>query len=160
MSAHGATIHACAVEIDGVGVLIEGPSGSGKTSLALGLLEAAERRAIEAHFVCDDRALVEAADGVLVARVPAAIAGKVEIRGFGIAAIAHRPSCRIGLAVRLVGDEMLERMPPPRTVRFAGVELPRVEVPARHEAQGVRIVMAVLARMAGGAARLGWGSER
>lgn len=149
MSEDGGTRHACAVEIDGIGILIEGASGSGKTSLALGLVETAERRGIEAHFICDDRAIVETVGGALWARVPAAIAGQVEIRGFGIAPIAHRERCRLGLLARIVPDEHVERMPPPRSARIAGIALPLVEVPTRHEARSVRIVMATLAQLSG-----------
>ncbi len=152
MSEDGSTIHACAVALGGLGILIEGASGRGKTSLALGLLEMAERRGIEAHLICDDRAILEAADGALWARVPAAIAGKVEIRGFGISPIAHRERCRLALVARIVDDGRIERMPPPRSVQLAGVELPMVEVPMRHEAQSIRIVMATLAQMARDAA--------
>ena len=90
--------HCCVVDISGTGVLIEGPSGSGKTSLALGLLERAEVMGRPAFLVADDQAMLQPVNGALVARVPGALAGKAEIRGFGI---SRRPYLE-NTVVRLV----------------------------------------------------------
>jgi HPr kinase/phosphorylase len=136
--------HCCVVEISGTGILIEGEAGSGKTSLALGLVEAARARGLDAHFVADDQALVELSGNSVVARTPAAIAGLAEVRGHGIVPVKHREACKIGLVVRLVPDESIERMPLAKTCDLLGVTLPVVNTPMRHEAQAVRIVLASL----------------
>jgi HPr kinase/phosphorylase len=136
--------HCCAVEIGGVGVMIEGEAGAGKTSLALGLVEAARGRGIEAFFIADDQALVERRGGKIIARVPPAIAGLAEVRGHGVVAVRHRPSTQIGLVVRLAEDQAIERMPDPQTCQLLGLTLPVVNTPVRHEAQAVRIVLASL----------------
>ncbi|HSO47252.1 MAG TPA: HPr kinase/phosphorylase [Rhizobiaceae bacterium] len=136
--------HCCVVEIGGTGVMIEGPSGAGKTSLALGLVDAAARRGIPAHFVADDQALVERRGDGVTASVAQTIAGLAEIRGHGIVSVAHKPSCAIALVARLVADEAVGRMPIDKTAVIEGIELPLVEVPVRHEAQAVRIVLASL----------------
>ncbi len=136
--------HCCVVEIGGAGVMIEGPSGAGKTSLALGLVDAAARRGIAAHFVADDQALVERRGDSLAASVPHAIAGLAEIRGHGIVPVAHKPSCALALVARLVADEAVGRMPVVEVTTIEGIELPVVKVPVRHEAQAVRIVLASL----------------
>jgi serine kinase of HPr protein (carbohydrate metabolism regulator) len=138
--------HCTVLQIDGKGILIDGPPGSGKTSLALGLLEHAERRRLNGAMICDDQAILFATEGRLVATAPPAIAGKVEIRGFGIAGIHHRPACEIALLVRIVADEFVERMPYDTTERLLDVMLPHLKVPARHENQGVRIIAAWLGR--------------
>jgi HPr kinase/phosphorylase len=136
--------HCCVVEIAGTGVMIEGEAGAGKTSLALGLVEAAARRGIEAFFVADDQALVERDGAKIIARVPPAIAGLAEVRGFGVVPVAHRPFTSIGLVVRLAGDQAIERMPHPQDCDLLGVMIPVVNTPVRHEAQAVRIVLASL----------------
>lgn len=136
--------HCCAVEIGGTGILIEGPSGSGKTSLALGLVDTAKRRGVEAHFIADDQALIERGRDRIWAVCPPAIAGLSEVFGHGVARVAHKDRCEVGLLVRLVDDRLVERMPEPRTAAIEGLEVPLVEVPVRHEAQAVRIVLASL----------------
>lgn len=136
--------HCCVVEIDGTGILIEGASGSGKTSLALGLVDAAARRGVQAHFVADDQALIECDGDRIWAVSPPAIAGLAEIFGHGVARVAHKEGCEVRLLVRLVDDGLVGRMPEPRTALIEGMEVPLVEVPVRHEAQAVRIVLASL----------------
>jgi serine kinase of HPr protein (carbohydrate metabolism regulator) len=136
--------HCCVVEIGGTGVLIEGASGSGKTSLALGLVDAAVRRGVESHFVADDQALIERRRDEVIATAPPATAGLSEVFGHGVVPVAHKDECRVGLLVRLVPDHEVDRMPDTRTAEIEGIELPLVEVPVRHEAQAVRIVLASL----------------
>lgn len=143
MNAAAPTNHHCTcVTIGGAGVMIEGPAGAGKTSLALGLIEAARARGLDAALVADDQALIRAQDGRLVARVPKPIAGKVELRGFGICEVDHREETIIRVVAEIAEPETIERMPEPRTCERAGVTVDLVRVPARHEALGVRIVLA------------------
>ncbi|MCB1384890.1 MAG: HPr kinase/phosphorylase [Nitratireductor sp.] len=142
--------HCCVVSVDGRGVLIEGPSGSGKTSLALGLVDAARARGIAAALVCDDQALLSIEDGMLVARPPQSIAGKAELAGYGVIDVASAEASTVTLIGRLVADETLERMPEPEcSAQIAGLR-PRgpirlIHLPRRHEAQSVRILLAILA---------------
>jgi HPr kinase/phosphorylase len=136
--------HCCVIEICGTGVMIEGEAGAGKTSLALGLVEAARGRGLDAHFVADDQALLARSGDTVVAKVPGALAGLAEVRGHGIVPVTHRDSTIIGLVVRLVPDESVERMPAGGTCDLLGVTLPVVNTPVRHEAQAVRIVLASL----------------
>ena len=72
------TVHATAVALDGRAVLIFGPSGSGKSDLALRLIDRGWR------LVADDRVVLTAAGGGLVASAPPALAGLIEERGVGI----------------------------------------------------------------------------
>jgi serine kinase of HPr protein (carbohydrate metabolism regulator) len=137
--------HCSVVSIGGAGVLIEGGPGAGKTSLALGLIDTALARGLEAAMVADDRALLARRDGGVFARAPASIAGLAEIRGYGIARMASLPEVAVRLVARLVEDETIERMPEAATVELIGVDIPLLRLPARHEAQGVRIVLAFLA---------------
>jgi len=134
--------HCTVIELDGIGIAIEGHSGSGKTSLAFGLIEAAKRRNMVAHFVCDDQALLEAQSGELVAYAPEIIAGKAELRGFGIIEVDYKPQTKLRLLARLTGT--VTRMPEQRQAILSGVPLPLIELPERHESQSIRIVLAWL----------------
>lgn len=151
MNASSPTVHACAVEVAGIGILIEGPSGSGKTSLAFGLVEAARARGMEAALVADDRTiLVRSASGV-AASAPASLAGLAELRGHGIVSVEAKPDTLVGMVVRLVEDGEAPRMPEPAFADLLGLPVPLVLAPRRHEAQAVRICLARLAELRGDA---------
>lgn len=136
--------HCSVVCIQNRGILIEGVSGAGKTSLALGLLERAKTQSLKAYFITDDQAFLRADNGSLLATAPQTIAGKVEVRGFGITEIDYKPCTEIHLIVRLVGDDLIERTPEPKTVSMHEIELPLLLVPIKHEEQAARIVTAWL----------------
>ena len=146
--------HCSVVMIGGCGVLIEGASGSGKTSLALGLLEACQSRGIEGALVTDDQALLVCDGENLKAFAPKAIRGMAEVRGYGIVELPFKESATIHLIARLVDDTQVDRMPEEKNLTHLGkLALPRPipvhDLPQRHEAQGIRIVMAVLAKRFG-----------
>ena len=142
------TIHATTVDVEGMGILIEGEAGSGKTSLGFAIVEKARAEGRAACFVSDDRTIVIADErGELEASAPPAIAGMAELRGFGIVRVEHVPCTRLVLALRLVADDQIERMPEPAWRDFAHGRLPLALVPARHESASVRIAFAFLARL-------------
>lgn len=143
------THHACALEIDQIGILIIGKSGSGKTSLMMGLLERAKQENKEAYLVTDDRVHLKTSGEKLDAETPGTIAGLVEIRGYGVIAHPNKNTTAIKLVVELVKDESIERMPEQKYYEFEGMRLPLLEVPIRHENQAVRIVFAWLVQKAG-----------
>ena len=79
------TVHATAVLVGADGVLIRGASGAGKSALALALIERGAR------LVADDRAACSPpATAASSRRAPAAIAGRIELRGRGVIARAAR----------------------------------------------------------------------
>jgi serine kinase of HPr protein (carbohydrate metabolism regulator) len=126
------------------GILIEGKSGAGKSSVAMGVIEAFRRAGGQAFLVSDDQVLVEVIAGIVTGHAPPTIAGKIEIRGHGIAEAEFRESAAITLVVHLRPENEIERMPEARTLNMAGQAIPLVEAPERHEAQAVRIVQAAL----------------
>ena len=136
--------HACALEINGIGILIKGGSGTGKTSLMLGLLERARLENLNAILVVDDQVLLKSGRHNLVAHAPQAIAGLIELRGHGILQHPHKSSCKVRLIVNIIQDEKIERMPGQKYLTFENHKLPLIEVPQRHETQAVRIVFAWL----------------
>ena len=130
------TAHASCVLVGRSAILIRGPAGSGKSRLALALLDAAKSGLLPfARLVADDRVQLLAAHGRLVARAPAAIAGKIEVRGFGISAVGYESPVLVGLVVDLAAEDA-GRMPEEaaRRVEISGVSLSRLPVAAGENA--------------------------
>jgi serine kinase of HPr protein (carbohydrate metabolism regulator) len=115
-------VHGTTVELAGVGVLLRGPPGSGKSDLALRLIDAGAR------LVADDRTLLRREGEALIASAPATIAGRLEVRGIGIATVPSVASGVLRLVVDLVAPEAVERLPEPRSVRLLGLDLPLISL--------------------------------
>jgi serine kinase of HPr protein (carbohydrate metabolism regulator) len=109
-------LHASCVAIGGHAVLIVGPSGAGKSDLALRLID---RGAV---LVSDDQVELARDGARLLASAPATIAGKMEVRGIGIVAMAHSCPMPVALIIDLAAPP--ERMPDPRVRELCGVEVP------------------------------------
>ena len=89
------------------GILLLGESGKGKSDLALRLIERG------AKLVSDDRAELFVRDSALYARAPQSLAGLIEVRGAGIIALPHAAEARIVLAVEMMEEGYVPRMPQP-----------------------------------------------
>ena len=61
--------------------------------------------------MCDDYADIFWRDGVLWARAPATIAGRLEVRGLGILALSCLEAVPVVLVVDLVDRHSIERLP-------------------------------------------------
>jgi HPr kinase/phosphorylase len=101
------TIHATALVVDGIGILLRGPSGAGKSHLALALLSHPAPRF--ARLIADDRVILNAHNGRLIARAPHTIHGCLEVRGVGIVHVPTIDAARIHIIIDRVAGE---RMPP------------------------------------------------
>ena len=124
----GENVHASAVLIKESGVLVRGAPGSGKSSLVLALVAGGA----DAALVADDRVLLTACNGRLVAAVPDEIAGLMEVRGLGLARRPHVSPVVIDLVVDLVLAAGAPRLPPHETderATVAGLGLPRLTLP-------------------------------
>jgi HPr kinase/phosphorylase len=132
-------IHAGCVAMGRKGVLLLGPSGAGKSELALRLIDDGAR------LVSDDRTDLFVKDGKLQARVPASIAGLMEVRGLGIIALPHAPSAAIALAVELGGK--MERLPRPAfyTPLKAAAPVPLIRLNVASAAAPAQIRLALAA---------------
>lgn len=129
-------IHATAVAIDGLGILLLGPSGAGKSDLALRLIDRGAR------LIADDRVdLVR--DGASVAlSAPARIAGLIEVRGLGI--LRYPPvAAPLALAVELVAAETVERLPERDAELFCGVAIPIVRLASFEISAPIKIELAL-----------------
>jgi serine kinase of HPr protein (carbohydrate metabolism regulator) len=84
--------------------------------------------------VADDRTHVEAVNGRLLARPPAAIAGLLEVRGLGLRRLPYEPVAQVSLVVDLASPT--ERLPLPdhRETEIEGIKLPRLAIPAGQDA--------------------------
>ena len=133
------TIHATCVAIASRGVVIEGPSGSGKSDLALRLID---RGAI---LVSDDYTRVRANGEVAFASSPAAIAGKLEVRGVGIVTMDHLDDVALALVVRLTDDVL--RMPGRSYRRIAGIDIPYLDLFAREVTAALKVELALSAKV-------------
>jgi serine kinase of HPr protein (carbohydrate metabolism regulator) len=125
------SIHASCVLAGATAVLIRGASGSGKSRLAHDLIEAGRRGDIPfARLVSDDRTLLEAVNGRLLARPVAALAGLLELRHIGIRELPYEPVAVVTLVVDLGPDG--DRLPEPANqfTEIAGIRLPLLKVPS------------------------------
>jgi hypothetical protein len=149
-------VHGTAIVVGEAGVLIRGVSGAGKSSLALALVDAAGARGLFARLVGDDRIVLQCADGRLIARPHAAIAGQVERRGQGIGEVRHEGAAVLRCLVD-IGPGMGEPGAPGRipalgahAAALEGVDLPRLAIPAGlGAAEAARLVMDYLTRRPG-----------
>lgn len=111
-------IHGTAVVLDGYGILFCGPSGVGKSDLALRLLDRGAR------LIADDRCDLRRRAGRLFASAPAAIAGRLEVRGLGIVEVSAMDEAALDLVVDLVCREDVPRLPDPAFRTYLGLPLP------------------------------------
>lgn len=130
-----ATLHATCVAIGARGVLLTGPSGAGKSDLAMRLID---RGAV---LVADDYTLLSCEDGMLIARAPATIAGRMEVRGVGIVARPARAAVSVALSVVLASED--ERMPEPRTIVLHGVTVPEIVIDPRWPSAPIKVEWAL-----------------
>jgi serine kinase of HPr protein (carbohydrate metabolism regulator) len=129
-------LHATTVARNGRAVLIMGPSGSGKSDLALRLLDRGFA------LVSDDRTLVKRDRERLVAAAPAAIAGRLEVRGVGIVAIEHVDDVPVSLVVELTTD--IQRLPDDnRTRPILGLDVPLLSVDAMTASAAAKVSLAL-----------------
>jgi serine kinase of HPr protein (carbohydrate metabolism regulator) len=115
--------------------MIEGASGSGKSDLALRLIDRG------AALVSDDQTLVVRSGKTLLARAPTTIAGRIEVRGIGILAMAHIDDVPVGLLVRV--DGAVERMPERRARRIAGIDVRQFAVDPFHASAPIKVELAL-----------------
>lgn len=110
------------IDVDGAGVLLRGPSGAGKSDLALRLIDAGAR------LVADDMVELRRDRQRLVASAPAAIAGLLEVRGFGPTAVSSVAGSDLALVVDLVTADAIERLPAPAYATLLGLRRPILEL--------------------------------
>lgn len=118
-------VYGTCVALGSQAALIRGASGSGKSDLALRFVMGTPPE-LGASLVSDDQLLIERDGDRLIARPPATIAGKIEVRGVGIVALPYRAEAELRLVVRLAASGEIPRLPEPgaEQAEFLGVSLP------------------------------------
>ena len=132
-------LHASCVELNQTGVVLRGPSGSGKSDLALRLIDAGGR------LIADDRLAVERAGDRLLGRPAAALAGLLEVRGFGIVRLPYGAVCELGLVVDLDPQAWPARLPEPEAVALLGLSLPCLRLDPRAPSACAKVRLALAA---------------
>jgi HPr kinase/phosphorylase len=115
------TLHATAISMSGGGVLFIGPSGSGKSSLAAQMIEH-----YDAQLIADDRVCLSVEEAKLWAAAPPALAGKIELRGLGIVAMAFKEKAPLSLCVQLAARAQVPRLAEEAYFRHHGISLPQI----------------------------------
>ena len=115
-------VHATCVALDGTGILIRGPSGSGKSDLGLRLID------MGAKLVADDYCELTANGSVLTVRAPAAIAGRMEVRGYGLVKLPSLSSVVVSLVVDLKDTAAIPRFPDVVSCTIEGITMTWIAV--------------------------------
>lgn len=136
-------LHGTCVSVGGEGVLILGEPGSGKSALALRLIDepgyGISGVILGGELVADDQVIVTRDRDRLVASAPAALRGKLEIRGLGIVTLATPSSAPLALVVKLESHSAIERLPDPDTFNILGLALPCVEIDGKMPSAPARL---------------------
>ncbi len=136
------------------GAVILGASGAGKSDLALRCLGLPPSAVLpwQAVLVSDDQVTVAPGAGGLVASPPAAIAGRIELRGVGIVTVPFAAAAEVRLVVALTPREHIERLPEPGEMQtIAGVPVALLRLDPRDASAPLKLLLA-LAGLAGVAA--------
>ena len=115
-------IHATAVEISGVAILLRGPSRSGKSDLALRLLQEG------AKLISDDRVELTSINGQLFAGSPSNITGFLEVRGIGLLKVGSTGTKPVRLLVDLHLESEIERIPDPEVDVLLGHKIKIIKI--------------------------------
>jgi serine kinase of HPr protein (carbohydrate metabolism regulator) len=95
-------------------------------------------------LVSDDYTILTARDGQLIAAAPAEIAGRMEVRGIGLADMPHRDGVPVALIVHL--GEVAERLPADGARRrIAGIDIPLVRLAGLEASAPIKVELALRA---------------
>ena len=150
------TVHGTCIRVGPMGVLIIGPSGSGKSDLALRLIDQPGRGSgdadLEVVLIADDRVVMSAQGGALMAAAPDTIQGMLEVRSVGIIDVPVETGVRVGLVVNLSPDLDRERIPDfqKQTLEHCGVAVPELRINPFEASAPAKVRAAVTALHGGG----------
>ena len=129
-------VHASCVAIRGRAVLLAGRPGAGKSDLALRLIDRG------AMLVSDDYTELRRSGGRLLARAPATIAGKIELRGVGVVEMEAAADVPVCLYADL--ERVPERLPEAATIRLADADIPLVALAALEASAPLKLEQALV----------------
>ena len=105
-------------------VLFRGPSGCGKSDLALRCINRG------AALISDDQTMLCKKNKKIFASPPATIAGKLEVRGFGIVEFPYIKRAQLTLVLDLVNEDAFERLPNINFVDYFDLKIPNFRLHA------------------------------
>ena len=134
-------MHATAIAIDGLAIVLTGPSGSGKSDLAFRLIEGG------AALIADDRLEFLTVKDQLCCRAPPAtppeLLGRIELRGIGILPVRTVPGpLPVQWLVDLVPPGAVERLPEPRRRNLLGHDVPVLHLAAFEASAAAKLRLA------------------
>lgn len=139
-------VHGTCVALGRRAALLRGKPGAGKSDLALRFMALPSEGELKPLLVADDQVFVEAQpDGTLLVSPPQTIAGKIEVRGVGIAKVPYLAEAQLTLICDLVDAVDVPRMPleAPEPVLIAGVRLPVLKLAAFEASAPLKLKMAL-----------------
>ena len=122
-------VHATCVALGSRGALLKGPPGAGKSDLALRFIALSpEYLGAPPALVADDQVILRRQDEHVVASCPPPLAGKVEVRGLGIARLpSTRQEADLKLVVYLDNQAPSPRFPEhEKWETVLGIAMPRI----------------------------------
>ena len=121
-------LHASAIELNGVGILVTGLSGSGKSGLVAELLTRG------AKLIADDQVILNYERGQLMARAPGPLKGKLELYGMGVFDLPQYfvPETAIQMELQCMDAEQIERLPSDQVAHYQDIEIPAYVVAPEH----------------------------
>jgi HPr kinase/phosphorylase len=128
-------VHATALLLREVGILVRGASGAGKSRLAATLIADDDRFGEAVRLVGDDRIWLRETHGRVLARGDARLAGLIERRGEGLMRRDFEPAVVLGCVVDLVDANPACDIPPrlpdlaALSLAVGAVSLPRLTLP-------------------------------
>lgn len=115
--------------------MLFGPSGAGKSDLALRLIDEG------AALVSDDYTELALHAGMLLARAPVTIRGRMEVRGIGVVPLEPVDDVPVFLAVDL--EPPGERMPAPAFRTLLEIAVPSVAIDPRAPSASAKVRLAL-----------------
>ena len=127
-------LHACLLEIYGMGLLLLGESGIGKSEISLDLIKRGHR------LVADDMVNISLVRGQLIGKAPDVLQGMMEVRGIGVIDVGRmfginslKSSTEIDCAINLVPfdkSQPMERLGVRNDhIEILGAKRPLIELP-------------------------------
>lgn len=143
------TLHACLLELYGMGTLIMGDSGIGKSEISLDLIKRGHR------LVADDMVEISLVRGSLIGKCPDVLMGMMEVRGIGVIDVGRmfginsmKTSAMIDYAISLVAFDKsrpMERLGMRNDhIEILGVKRPMVELPVSAARSMAQIIEAAV----------------
>ena len=140
-------IHATALSLGGVAVLVRGASGAGKSDLALRCLALAPGPLVSERFelIADDQVHMTLRDRVLIASCPPTIHGLIEVRGVGIIRVEPAVPAPVRLIVDLVAPGAVPRLPDDTgRVSISGIEIPHLVLDPTPASAPLKLALALI----------------